>query len=66
MMVFCIMEAPTQEEQDFHALQVVYSHLKLKQINAKMTGQSGGMDQSGLSNSMMGNSGMGAGNIGGG
>jgi len=54
MMAFKIQEAPSQEQRDFHALQVVYSHLKLKQINLKMTGQAGMMDNSGLSNSMMG------------
>jgi len=54
MMAFGILEAPTQEQKDFHALQVVYSHLKLKQLNLKMTGQAGMMDNSGLSNSMMG------------
>eukprot|EP00088_Acartia_fossae_P049494 TRINITY_DN5453_c0_g1_i1.p1 TRINITY_DN5453_c0_g1~~TRINITY_DN5453_c0_g1_i1.p1 ORF type:complete len:263 (+),score=100.36 TRINITY_DN5453_c0_g1_i1:12-800(+) len=63
LMAFRIMEAPSQEEKDCHALQVVYSHLKLKQINAKMSGQ-GSMDTSGLSNSMMG-SGLGS-NFGGG
>lgn len=54
MMAFRVLDCPTQEERDFHNLQVVHSHLKLKLLNAKMTGQGAAMDQSGLSNSMMG------------
>jgi len=55
IMAFRIMDVPSQEERDCHILQVVYSHLKLKQLNEKMTGGGGSsMDHSGLSNSMMG------------
>lgn len=53
LMAFQVLDCPSQEERDFHLLQVVHSHLKLKQLHAKMTGQEE-MDQSGLSNSMMG------------
>jgi len=66
VMGFGIMDSPTEAERDNHDLQVVFSRLKLKQLNAKLSGGGGGqmMDNSGLSNSMMG-SGMGA-NMGGG
>jgi len=61
LVLYSILEVPTTEERDFHALQVAYSHLKLKQLNAKMNGE---MDHSGLSNSMMGG-GLGGTNFGG-
>jgi len=67
VMAFRILEAPTEEERDFHALQVAYSRLKMKELNGKMTGGGGGggmMDHSGLSNSMMGG-GLGGTNFGG-
>ena len=64
VMGFGIMDSPTEAERDNHDLQVVFSHLKLKQLNAKLSGGGQMMDNSGLSNSMMG-SGMGA-NMGGG
>jgi len=65
VMGFGIMDAMTEAERDNHDLKVVFSHLKLKQLNAKLSGgQTGTMDNSGLSNSMMG-SGVGA-NFGGG
>lgn len=54
IMAFRILDVPSQEERDCHLLQVVHSHLKLKQLHEKMTGGGSSMDQSGLSNSMMG------------
>jgi len=55
VMAFSIIDVLTEEERDFHALDVAYSHLKLKQLNQKQMGGSGNnmMDHSGLSNSMM-------------
>jgi len=53
MMAFKINDVQSQAEKDFHALNVVYSHMILKKLNMKMTGQDT-MDHSGLSNSMMG------------
>lgn len=54
IMTIKIMEVQTEEEKDFHALEVAYSHLKLKQMNARIGGDAGGGSM--LSNSMMGGS----------
>jgi len=54
IMTIRMAEVPTEEEKDFHALEVAYSHLKLKQINNRL-GMGGGMD-GGLPNSMMNSS----------
>lgn len=53
IMAFKISPVPTQEEYDAHMLEIVYSHLKLRQLQQKINGQIGGNDGS-LSNSMMG------------
>ena len=52
-MAFKISPVPTQEEYDAHMLEIVYSHLKLRQLQQKINGQIGASDGS-LSNSMMG------------
>jgi len=54
IMAIKIMEVKSEEEKDFHALEVSYSHLKLKQINARDGAVAGGGAV--LSNSMMGGS----------
>jgi len=70
IMTIKIMEVKTEEEKDFHALEVAYSHLKLKQISAHDGGVAGGGGAV-LSNSMMGGgsfgggAGMGGGSMGG-
>ena len=51
-MAFKISPIADQVEYDSHLLQVVYSHLKMRQLNQKINGQIG-LD-GGLSNSMMG------------
>ena len=51
-MAFKISPVPTQEEYDAH-MEIVYSHLKLRQLQQKINGQIGASDAS-LSNSMMG------------
>jgi len=53
IMAFKISPVPTQEEYDAHMLEIVYSHLKLRQLQQKINGQIGASDGS-LSNSMMG------------
>merc|ERR1712025_577872 len=53
IMAFKISAVPTQEEYDAHLLEVVYSHLKLRQLQQKINGQIMGGDGS-LSQSMMG------------
>ena len=52
-MAFKISAVPTQEEYDAHMLEIVYSHLKLRQLQQKINGQIGISDNT-LSNSMMG------------
>jgi len=52
VMAFKISPIADQVEYDSHLLQVVYSHLKMRQLNQKINGQIG-LD-GGLSNSMMG------------
>jgi len=54
IMAFRIMDIASKVEQDVHALEVVYSHLKLRQLSQKMGMGGGTADHSGLSNSMMG------------
>ena len=51
IMAFKISPVPTQEEYDAH-MEIVYSHLKLRQLQQKINGQIGASDAS-LSNSMM-------------
>jgi hypothetical protein len=53
IMTFKISPVPTQEEYDAHMLEIVYSHLKLRQLQQKIIGQIGASDGS-LSNSMLG------------
>jgi len=53
IMAFKISAVPTQEEYDAHMLEIVYSHLKLRQLQQKINGQIGISDNT-LSNSMMG------------
>jgi len=53
VMAFKITAVPSQEEYDAHMLEIVYSHLKLRQLQQKINGQIGGNDGT-LSNSMMG------------
>merc|ERR1712096_178101 len=53
MGAFKISPVPTQQEFDAHTLEIVYSHLKLRQLQQKINGQIGASDGS-LSNSMMG------------
>lgn len=53
IMAFKISAVPSQEEYDAHMLEIVYSHLKLRQLQQKINGQIGMPDNS-LSNSMMG------------
>jgi hypothetical protein len=52
IMAFKISPVPTQEEYDAH-MEIVYSHLKLRQLQQKINGQIGASDAS-ISNSMMG------------
>ena len=52
IMAFKISPVPTQEEYDAHFLEIVYSHLKLRQLQQKINAQVGASDGS-LSNSMM-------------
>jgi len=55
IMAFKIAPVPTQEEYDAHMLEIVYSHLKIRQLQQKINGQiSGGVADGSLSNSMMG------------
>lgn len=53
IMAFKISEVQSQAEYDAHLLEVVYSHLKLRQLQQKINGQIMGSDGS-LSQSMMG------------
>ena len=53
IMAFMIHEVQSQAEYDAHLLEVVYSHLKLRQLQQKINGQIMGSDGS-LSQSMMG------------
>ena len=53
IMALKISPVPSQEEYDAHMLEIVYSHLKLRQLQQKINGQIGASDAS-LSNSMMG------------
>jgi len=53
LMAFKISAVASQEEYDAHMLEVVYSRLKLKNLQQKINGQIGGNDGT-LSNSMMG------------
>jgi len=53
IMAFKISAVPTQEEYDAHMLEIVYSHLKIRQLQQKINGQIGMSDNT-LSNSMMG------------
>jgi len=53
VMAFKISEVRDQAEYDAHTLEVVYSHLKLRQLQQKINGQILGSDGS-LSQSMMG------------
>jgi len=63
IMAIKILEVQSEEEKDFHALEVAYSHLKLKQMSARIGGDMGG---SMLANSMMGGSFGGGAGMGGG
>lgn len=56
IMAFRILDVANKAERDAHALEVVYTHLKLKQISQKMGGGMGMGEAPGLSNSMMGGS----------
>ena len=53
IMAFKISPVPSQEEYDAQMLEIVYSHLKLRQLQQKINGQIGASDGS-LSNSLMG------------
>ena len=54
IMALKISPVPSQEEEyDAHMLEIVYSHLKLRQLQQKINGQIGASVGS-LSNSMMG------------
>ena len=46
IMTFKISPVPTQEEYDAHFLEIVYSHLKLRQLQQKINGQVGASDGS--------------------
>ena len=52
-MAFKISSISSQAEYDAHALEVVYSHLKLRQLQQAVNGQIGMSDGS-MSQSMMG------------
>ena len=52
MMAFKVSEICSQAEYDAHLLEVVYSKLKLRQLNGKINGQIGMSD--GMSQSMLG------------
>ena len=52
MMAFKVGGISSQEEYDAHLLEVVYSKLKLRQLNQKINGQIGMSD--GMSQSMLG------------
>ena len=56
VMTIVMSQVHSEEEKDFHALEVAYSHLKLRQLNERMSGgmMGGGGGNAGLSNSMMG------------
>ena len=54
LMAFKISAVASQEEYDAHMLEVVYSRLKLKNLQKKINGQIGGGNDGTLSNSMMG------------
>ena len=51
-MAFKVSAISSQAEYDAHLLEVVYSKLKLRQLNGKINGQIGMSD--GMSQSMMG------------
>ena len=53
VMAFKLDNVSSQAEYDAHKLEVVYSHLKLKQLQQKLNGQIGLSDGS-LSQSMLG------------
>jgi len=54
VMAFKITPVKSTAEMDYHLLQVVYSKLKMRQLQSSIDGQVGGSTASGLSNSMMG------------
>lgn len=54
VMAFKIITVTSAAEMDAHLLQVVYSKLKMRQLQNTITGQVGGTVTPGLSNSMMG------------
>jgi len=54
VMAFKISAVTSTAEMDAHLLQVVYSKLKLRQLQNTITGQVGGTTSTGLSNSMLG------------